>query len=119
MQKIKSLGITISIDDFGTGFSSLSYLKQFSADIIKIDRAFIRDVNNSPNDAAITSAVINMAHSLNLRVIAEGVENYEQLGFLKSRNCNEIQGYLCGKPIMNEEFINILSENKNLVFSGS
>jgi diguanylate cyclase (GGDEF)-like protein/PAS domain S-box-containing protein len=115
MQRIKALGISISIDDFGTGFSSLSYLKQFSADIIKIDRAFIKDVNSNPNDAAITSAIINMAHSLNLRVIAEGVENHEQLGFLKSKNCNEVQGYLCGKPIMKDEFRELLSENKNLV----
>jgi EAL domain-containing protein (putative c-di-GMP-specific phosphodiesterase class I) len=119
MQRIKALGISISIDDFGTGFSSLSYLKQFSADIIKIDRAFIKDVNSNPNDAAITSAIINMAHSLNLRVIAEGVENHEQLGFLKSKNCNEVQGYLCGKPIMKDEFRELLSENKNLVMENA
>jgi diguanylate cyclase (GGDEF)-like protein/PAS domain S-box-containing protein len=104
LRKLKKMGISISVDDFGTGFSSLSYLKKFSIDIIKIDQSFIKDINNNPNDEAIVTAIINMAKGLNLRVIAEGVETKEQLFLLGEKKCNEIQGYLSGKPMISEEF---------------
>jgi diguanylate cyclase (GGDEF)-like protein len=99
LRKIKDLGISISIDDFGTGYSSLAYLKRFPVDTLKIDIAFIREITTNADDAAITIAIINMAHSLRLKVIAEGVETPEQLDFLRAHGCDEIQGYLLSKPL--------------------
>ncbi len=97
--QLKQMGVFISIDDFGTGYSSLSYLKKFPVDILKIDRSFIRDVHIDKDDAAISSAIIAMAHSLGLKVIAEGVENNEQLEFLQERQCDEVQGFYFSKPV--------------------
>ena len=105
---LKSIGIKISIDDFGTGFSSLAYLKRFDVDTLKIDKTFINDINTD-NEAIIT-AIINMAHCLNIKVTAEGVEEEEQLSFLKSENCNIAQGYLFSKPVSAYEFGTILKE---------
>jgi len=99
LQDLKALGIRISIDDFGTGYSSLAYLKRFPIDKLKIDIAFIRDVTTNEDDAAITTAIINMAHSLKLKVIAEGVETLEQLEFLRTHRCDEIQGYYFSRPL--------------------
>lgn len=96
---LKKLGVYLSIDDFGTGYSSLSYLKQFPVDALKIDRSFIRDLLTNPKDAAITSAITALAHSLSLSVVAEGVENPEQLHFLRAKGCHEIQGYMVSKPV--------------------
>jgi len=98
LQELKKLGIRLSIDDFGTGFSSLSYLKTMPIDVIKIDRSFIRDIPSNADDIAITTAIINMAHSLGIEVIAEGVETMEQFGLLKELGCDNIQGYLFMKP---------------------
>jgi diguanylate cyclase (GGDEF)-like protein len=109
MQRLKSKGIRISIDDFGTGFSSLGYLQKFSADILKIDRSFIKNIPDCANDEAIVTAIINMAHLLGLSVIAEGVEREEQLNFLKSRSCDAIQGYLISKPVPHSEFKQLIS----------
>jgi diguanylate cyclase (GGDEF)-like protein/PAS domain S-box-containing protein len=103
LRKLKDLGISVSIDDFGTGYSSLAYLKRFPVDALKIDIAFIRDVTTNADAAAITVAIINMAHSLRLKVIAEGVETLEQLDFLRIHGCDEIQGYLLSKPLPAEE----------------
>jgi len=103
LRKLKDLGISISIDDFGTGYSSLAYLKRFPVDALKIDIAFIRDVTTNADDAAITVAIINMAHSLRLKVIAEGVETLEQLDFLRVHGCDEVQGYLLSKPLPADE----------------
>jgi diguanylate cyclase (GGDEF)-like protein/PAS domain S-box-containing protein len=111
MSKIKALGIRISIDDFGTGFSSLNYLRQFKADVLKIDRSFIKEVSSNASDAAITTAIINIAHSLNLTVIAEGVETQDQLNFLKNKNCNELQGYLISKPVPIIDFEDMLQRS--------
>ena len=105
LQAIRSLGIDLSIDDFGTGYSSLSYLKKFPITTLKIDRSFVMDVTTNPEDEALIKAIISMAHSLNLKVVAEGVETGEQASFLKSRNCQFIQGYLYSKPLVNEDFI--------------
>ncbi len=99
VQELKAMGLTLAIDDFGTGYSSLSYLKHFPVSKIKIDRSFIRDVAGNPDDAAITTAIISMAKSLNLKVIAEGVEDDAQMSFLRTQRCDEIQGYYFSKPL--------------------
>jgi diguanylate cyclase (GGDEF)-like protein/PAS domain S-box-containing protein len=99
LQELKAMGLALAIDDFGTGYSSFSYLRQFRVSKLKIDRSFIRDVATNPNDAAITSAIIGMAKSLNLKVIAEGVENEAQLSFLTAHQCDEIQGYYFSRPL--------------------
>lgn len=103
LQKLKKAGIHLSIDDFGTGYSSLSYLKRFPVDALKIDQSFIRQVTSNPEDAAITTAIIVLGHSLNLTVIAEGVETKSQLEFLEILNCDEIQGFLFGRPTAAEQ----------------
>lgn len=97
------LGVRVAIDDFGTGYSSLSYLKKFPVDAIKIDQSFTRNVTTNPQDAAITTAVIILGHSLNLRVVAEGVETENQLDFLRVLKCNEVQGFLFSPPVPAEK----------------
>jgi len=99
VQELKAMGVTLAIDDFGTGYSSFKYLRQFQVSKLKIDRLFIRDVVVNPDDAAITSAIISMAKSLRLKVIAEGVEHETQLSFLRAHHCDEIQGYYFSKPL--------------------
>jgi EAL domain-containing protein (putative c-di-GMP-specific phosphodiesterase class I) len=99
LKELKAMGLTLAIDDFGTGYSSFSYLRQFQVSKLKIDRSFIRDVATNPNDAAITSAIISMAKGLNLKVIAEGVETPAQMSFLRTHQCDEIQGYYFSKPL--------------------
>jgi diguanylate cyclase (GGDEF)-like protein/PAS domain S-box-containing protein len=97
--KLKQAGISISIDDFGTGYTSLSYLRQFPLDKVKIDRSFIEDINRDFNGERITSAIISLAHSLNMTVVAEGIENEVQYNFLKGEGCNEGQGYYFSRPL--------------------
>jgi len=104
LQELKALGIRISMDDFGTGYSSLSYLKKFPIDILKLDKSFVRDITTDPQDGAIATAVIAMAHSLSLKVVAEGVETRVQLEFLRERLCDRIQGYLFSPPLGPGEF---------------
>jgi diguanylate cyclase (GGDEF)-like protein/PAS domain S-box-containing protein len=99
VQELKAMGLTLAIDDFGTGYSSFSYLRQFQVSKLKIDRSFIRYVAVKPDDAAITIAIISMAKSLNLKVIAEGVEDEAQMSFLREHQCDEIQGYYFSKPL--------------------
>jgi diguanylate cyclase (GGDEF)-like protein len=99
VQELKAMGVTLAIDDFGTGYSSFSYLRQFRVSKLKIDRVFIRDVAVNPDDAAITTAIISMAKSLRLKVIAEGVEDEAQMSFLRAHQCDEIQGYYFSKPL--------------------
>ncbi len=97
--QLRELGVKLAIDDFGTGYSSLSYLKRFPVDYVKIDQTFIRGLGEGTEDAAITRAIIAMAHSLDLKVVAEGVENPEQLDFLRAHECDEVQGYLISRPV--------------------
>jgi predicted signal transduction protein with EAL and GGDEF domain len=104
LQALRSMGLRLSIDDFGTGYSSLSYLKHFPVDTLKIDRCFVRDLTTVPDDAAITSAIVAMAHALDLKVVAEGVETEEHLTFLRSQGCDEVQGHLLGRPVPAERF---------------
>ena len=99
VRELNAMGLGIAIDDFGTGYSSFSYLRQFRARRLKIDRSFIQDVASKSDDAAIATAIISMAKSLNLKVIAEGVENEAQLTFLQDHHCDEIQGYYFSKPL--------------------
>jgi len=98
LQILSSMGVSISIDDFGTGYSSLSYLKRFSIDVLKVDQSFVRDITTDPDDAAIVSAIITMAHQLDIEVVAEGVETREQLEFLRAQGCDFVQGYYFSRP---------------------
>lgn len=105
MRELKSAGIRFSIDDFGTGFSSLSYLKRMPIDMLKIDRSFVQGITQSQDDASIAIAIIRLAHSLKLEVIAEGVETFEQFKFLKYLDCDRMQGYYFSKPVPEDEFM--------------
>ncbi|MFQ6573088.1 bifunctional diguanylate cyclase/phosphodiesterase [Pseudomonas sp. UM16] len=104
LDSLKKLGLSIAVDDFGTGYSSLNYLKQFPIDVLKIDRTFVDGLPEGEQDAQIARAIIAMAHSLNLAVIAEGVETHEQLEFLREHGCDEVQGYLFGRPMPANQF---------------
>ncbi|MBS7662661.1 EAL domain-containing protein [Pseudomonas lalucatii] len=109
-QQLRDLGVKLAIDDFGTGYSSLSYLKRFPVDYVKIDQSFIRDLAAGGEDAAITRAIIAMAHGLELKVVAEGVETQAQMDFLKAQHCDELQGYLISRPVEASAFAQLLRE---------
>ena len=111
LNQINALGINLAIDDFGTGYSSLSYLKKLPISKLKIDQSFVRDLPDDEEDIAISKAVIALAKSLNLRIIAEGVETQAQKEFLVESNCEVIQGYLYSKPINQEEIQKLLAKN--------
>ncbi len=108
LQKFKDMGISLAIDDFGTGYSSLSYLKHFPISRLKIDRSFVKDITTNPDDAAIAEIIIDIARSLKMNVIAEGVETRAQMQFLSFNNCVEMQGYLFSRPVPADVFANQL-----------
>jgi diguanylate cyclase len=110
LKALSAMGVHISIDDFGTGYSSLSYLRRFPLDKLKIDRSFIRDLLSNSDDAAIVTAIISLAHSLRLRVVAEGVETEEQLERLRELGCDLYQGFLCSPALPAARFIELLQE---------
>lgn len=104
LQAIRAMGVSIAIDDFGTGFSSLSYLAKLPVDTLKIDRSFVIDMTVAPEGLALVSTIINLAHALDLKVVAEGVETEEQSRLLRLLKCDEMQGYLFSKPVPDEIF---------------
>ncbi|WP_158630028.1 bifunctional diguanylate cyclase/phosphodiesterase [Cohnella sp. AR92] len=111
LRELKRLGVSISIDDFGTGYSSLSYLKSFPVDCLKIDQSFVRELLSETNDRSIVSTIITLAHNLNLRVVAEGVESEEQLTYLATYGCDEIQGFYISKPISEQDVARFLRKS--------
>ena len=115
LTELNEMGIQLSIDDFGTGYSSLNYLKSFTIDKLKIDRSFVQDLVMDADDAAIVTAILAMAHSLGIRVVAEGVETAQQLEFLKQHGCDEYQGFYFSKPLPAEKAIEKLHERNPLL----
>jgi diguanylate cyclase (GGDEF)-like protein/PAS domain S-box-containing protein len=113
LNQLRSKGVSLSIDDFGTGYSSLAYLKTFPLDVLKIDRSFVMDIEKDEDDRAITATIIKIAHTLGLRVVAEGVETQEQLEFLDAHGCDMYQGYLMGKPMPADDFIALLKRTNH------
>ncbi|MYM37810.1 two-component system response regulator [Duganella qianjiadongensis] len=114
LRRLKAIGVSISLDDFGTGYSSLSYLKRFPIDVLKIDKSFVDDITTNPADAAIALSVVSLAHNLNMRVIAEGVETREQMAFLHQHGCDEMQGYYFSRPVDAAAFTSLLRERRCL-----
>ena len=110
LEKLKNLGVDISIDDFGTGYSSLSYLMNFPIDNIKIDRSFVRDINNNPEKASLTQSIILMAQNLKLGIIAEGIEDAKQMNFLSDKGCDELQGFHFSNAVPAEKFLRVVAE---------
>jgi EAL domain-containing protein (putative c-di-GMP-specific phosphodiesterase class I) len=104
LEEVRDMGIGVTIDDFGTGYSSLSHLAKLPIDTLKIDRSFIGDMTEGPQGMALVTTIINLAHSLKLKVVAEGVETAEQMSMLRLLTCDEIQGYLISKPLPVAEF---------------
>jgi len=112
LESLKAMGIRIAIDDFGTGYSSLAYLKRFPIDKLKIDIAFVRDITTNPDDAAIALAIISMAHSLHMQVIAEGVETRAQMAYLRRHRCDEIQGFHFSRALPAGQLAQLVRKNR-------
>ena len=108
LQTLRERGVKVAVDDFGTGYSSLSYLRKFPLDALKIDQSFVRQISTAGDDTTIVAAVIGMARSLKLRVVAEGVETLEELEFLRAHQCDEAQGYYFSRPVLPQQFARLL-----------
>ena len=113
LRALREMGTGLALDDFGTGYSSLSYLRRLEVDRVKIDRSFVNDLPSDPDDARLTAAIISMAHSLGISVVAEGVETVEQAEFLRAQGCDDIQGYLISRPIPPDDFPRFLEREKD------
>jgi EAL domain-containing protein (putative c-di-GMP-specific phosphodiesterase class I) len=113
LAELHDMGVGLVLDDFGTGYSSLSSLRRFPIERVKIDRSFVGDITDDPDDAALTTAILSMAQGLQLRVVAEGVETREQADFLRERGCHELQGFLFSPPVTAAEFARFLARNKS------
>ena len=112
LEQVSAMGVLVSVDDFGTGYSSMSYLRRFPIDKLKIDRVFINDIASRPADASIVRAIVSLAHSLNLKVVAEGVETAEQLDFLRAAGCDEYQGYHFSRPLPADDFQRLIRDSR-------
>jgi EAL domain-containing protein (putative c-di-GMP-specific phosphodiesterase class I) len=110
LKALRAEGVQLAVDDFGTGYSSLSYLSKFSIDALKIDQSFVRQTGTNLREKTIVSAIIGMGRSLNLRVVAEGVETVEELAFLQTQHCEEAQGYFFSRPVPPAEFARLLKK---------
>ena len=108
LKTLRAKGVRLAVDDFGTGYSSLSYLRKFSVDALKIDQSFVRQITTVPDGATIVTAIISMGRSLNLRVVAEGVESRKELEFLQAHECDEAQGYFFSRPVLPQDFAGLL-----------
>src|SRR4029077_707054 len=108
LQTLRDKGVQVAVDDFGTGYSSLSYLRRFPIDALKIDQSFVRQITTTPDETTIVTAVISMGRSLKLRVVAEGVENQEELTFLQAHHCDEAQGFYFSRPVLPQQFAKLL-----------
>lgn len=108
LNTLRAKGVQLAVDDFGTGYSSLSYLRKFAIDALKIDQSFVRQIAAPLGETSIVAAVISMGRSLNLRIVAEGVEKIEELAFLQTQKCDEAQGYYFSKPVPPEQFAALL-----------
>jgi EAL domain-containing protein (putative c-di-GMP-specific phosphodiesterase class I) len=116
LSALREKGVRVAIDDFGTGYSSLSYLRKFPLDVLKIDQSFIRQLSTTPDETSIVSAIINIGRSLNLRLIAEGIETPEQLAFLQASQCDEGQGYLFGQPMAPCQFVHLFDTSTSTAY---
>ena len=110
LNELKRIGVRLAMDDFGTGYSSMSYLQHLPLDILKIDRSFVADVETNPRNASICRALLSLGHSMGLTIIAEGVETPGQLDWLAAHGCDQVQGYLLGRPAPLERIIDALDE---------
>jgi EAL domain-containing protein (putative c-di-GMP-specific phosphodiesterase class I) len=113
LNHLMDMGVRVLMDDFGSGYSSLNWLKKFPIQKLKIDKSFINELQKNPDDKAIVNAIVTMAHNLKMTVVAEGVETENQLSFLRSSGCDEIQGFLLGKPLPPDDFKKILVTPEN------
>jgi EAL domain-containing protein (putative c-di-GMP-specific phosphodiesterase class I) len=114
LKRLQAMGVRVSLDDFGTGYSSLYYLKQFPINALKIDKFFVQHAPEDPDDAAIVQAIVSMAHSLGLKIVAEGVETAEQLAFLRGLGCEMIQGFIFSRPLPAQALGEILAQGRRL-----
>jgi len=117
LEQLRKLGVGLAIDDFGTGYSSLSYLKRFPFTTVKIDRSFVKDLSQDRDAEALTDGIVTLAHGLRMKVVAEGVETVEQLNYLRSHGCDEIQGYWLCKPVTADDVCAFMARHLRTLFA--